>query len=366
MSISPIVQEDINGVIAQLGSGIGRLSGKNVLMTGCTGFLGAYALETLARLNDSILASPCRIYATTRDSGRVWARFPHLGSRPDMTLIEGDIRTLRLPSVKWDYVIHGAASSDAKAFLRDPLGTMDGIVEGTRSVLTAAADARAQAVLFISTGAVYGHQPVNVEGVSEDYLGGPDIRQTRSCYAEAKRYSELLCQVFCETRRVPVSILRFFALVGPYQDMNSTSAVIDFIRQALNGDSIRIKDTGMAIRSYCYIADAIIALFQTLLSSQPGEVLNFGSDREAVSFRDLAHRIGKCVGKPISVIEEGGAPTGVLGNRYVPDVTRFSATRGFRPTVSLDEALTRTIAWMKEDRMPARLDVGSVAEAGSQ
>lgn len=247
-------------------------------------------------------------------------------------------------------VIHAAAVSDVRAFMKDPVGTMETIVEGTKAVLAAAAPTGVEAFLFVSSGAVYGHQPHDRPRLSEDDRGGPDLRDSRSCYAEAKRCAELLCQLFRERQGVPVMIARPFTLVGPYQDLNATSAVIDFIRQGLEGMIIRIRDDGQAIRSYCYIADAVTALWKLLLGPQTGEAVNVGSDLEPVSFHELAQRVGHCLAKPVTVVVEGAAASGVLGRRYVPDVSRLERVTGFRPGTGLDRALNRTIAWMREQR----------------
>jgi dTDP-glucose 4,6-dehydratase len=351
--ISAVVAQDLERIVKEVGEGVHRLSDRDLLLTGGTGFVGTYLLGTLLALNDGVLAKPCRVHAVTRNPERVRARFPHIARRRDLVLLGGDVRTVALPSIPWTFIIHAAGPSDARLFATDPLGTADTIVEGTRAVLSVAAAVPVEAVLFVSSGAIYGTQPPDHLWLAEDHPGGPDLTTVRSCYAEAKRYAETLCRIFLEQHRVPVSVGRLFALVGPYQELNSTSAVIDFIRQALEGDTIRIKDDGHTVRSYCYIADAVIGLWKVLLRRQAGGVFNIGSDLEAVSFIELAQRIGRCLGKPVKVFAEGAPASGILGGRYCPDVTRLAQEEGYRPSTSLDEALRRTIAWMREQQADA-------------
>lgn len=346
--ISSVVKEDIQRIVKELGEDVLRLSGRDLLLTGGTGFVGGYLLGTLMALNDTVLAEPCRVHAVTRNPVRVRARFPEWVGRPDLVLLEGDVRTIRLPARPWAFIVHAAGPADARLFAAAPLGTADTIVEGTRAILNVASRSPVEAFLFVSSGAVYGTQPADRPWMGEDHLGGPDLTSARSCYGEAKRYAELLCQLFLEQHRVPVSIGRLFALVGPYQELNSTSAVVDFIRQALAGDVIRIRDDGRAVRSYCYIADAVIGLMKVWLRRPAGSAFNIGSDLEAVSFLELAERIGRCLGKPLRVSSAGAPPSGILGGRYAPDVTRLAEATGFRPATTLDEALRRTIAWMRE------------------
>lgn len=345
---SSVVEQDLQQIAKALGEDAQRLSGCDLLLTGGTGFVGSYLLGTLMALNDGVLAEPCRVHAVTRNPDRVRARFPEWVGRRDLSLLEGDIRTVRLPPRPWTFIIHAAASADARQFAADPLSAADTIVEGTRAVLDVARQAPVEALLFVSSGAVYGMQPDDRPWLGEDYSGGPDLSSVKSCYAEAKRYAELLCRIHLEQYRVPTTIGRLFSLVGPYQELNTTSAVVDFIRQALAGDVIRIKDDGRTVRSYCYIADAVIGLWKVLLRGPAGGAFNIGSDLEVVSFLELAERVGRCLGKPVRVVAEGAPPSGILGRRYAPDVTRLAEATGFRPGTTLDEALRRTIAWMRE------------------
>lgn len=349
MVASAIVREDIKAIVNSVGDGFSQLNGKNLLITGGTGFVGSYLLETVAYLNDHILSKACHPYIVTRSPETVASRLPHLTSRPEFTLIQGDVRRLQLPPVSWNFVIHAAAPSDAAFFLQDPLGTVDTIIDGTRALLAVVAQAKVDTFLLVSSGAVYGQQPPERERIREDYGGGPDLCNTRSAYGEAKRLSELLCSIYRERRGVPVSIARIFTLVGPYQDTNSTSAVVDLIRQGLTGDVIIIKGDGESVRSYCYIADAVTALWKILLNAKPGDVFNVGSDQEAISFRELASRIGLCLEKSVTVEVQGSPSSGILGRRYSPDISRLRDQLGFRPATTLDEALSRTIAWMRSN-----------------
>lgn len=348
VTVSAIIRDDIKAIVHEVGAGFHRLSGKNLLITGGTGFVGGYLLETVAHLNDHVLPDACRLYAITRDPRKVATRFPHLVRRPEFTLIEEDVRSLQLPFIPWDFVIHAAAPSDAREYLKDPLRTAEIIVNGTQSLLSVLATAQPQAMLFVSTGLVYGEQPPEMHQLAEDYKGGPGLTTARSCYAEAKRYAELLCCLHREHFGLSVCVARVFNLVGPYQDMNTTSAVADFIRQALAGDTVRIHDDGQAIRTYCYIAEAVAALWRLLFREPQADLVNVGSDRDEISFVELAHRIGRTLEKSLHVVVEGSPPVGTGGRRYVPDVGRLYKLEGWKPMLPLDEALRRTIRWYTE------------------
>jgi dTDP-glucose 4,6-dehydratase len=337
---------EIDSIVRGVGEPLRRLEGRTIFLTGCTGFLGGYVLETLAHLNERVFERPCRVRVATRSAAGARSRFPHLSGRADFKWIEGDVRSIAAPRERWDFVIHAAAPSDAGRFLQDPAETMDAIVGGTGAVLRAAARARPEAMLLVSSGAVYGTQPADLAGLPEDWNGAPDPADPRSCYGEAKRCAEVLAAAARANEALPISVARVFTVLGPGQESNSTSAVVDFLRQARALDTISIRGDGDAVRSYCYAADAVTLLWKILLDCPPGQILNVGSDLEPITFRDLAARAGRAVGKAVRVEVLGRSEPGVLGRRYVPDLTRLVAATGFRPKTALDHALRRTAEWM--------------------
>jgi dTDP-glucose 4,6-dehydratase len=351
VSAGEIVAADVRAILAGVGeASFRRLDGRTVLLTGCTGVVGVYLLETLGALNDHVFDRPCRVQVVTRSRSRVAERWPHLAGRADFTWLETDVRALDADAARGDFVVHAAAPSDARLFLEDPAETMDAIVRGTAAVLRAASRARAEAMLFVSSGAVYGPQPADLAAIPEDWPGAPDLADPRSCYGEAKRCAEVLCAAAGSRQALPVSIARVFTVVGPGQDINSTSAVADFIRQAQAGHTITVRGDGDAVRSYAYLTDVVTALWKILLACPPGRVLNVGSDLEPITFRELASRVGQAAGRAVAVDVLGQSEPGVLGRRYVPNLERLAAETGLRPQVGLDEALARTVRWMDAKR----------------
>jgi dTDP-glucose 4,6-dehydratase len=216
-----------------------------------------------------------------------------------------------------------------------------------------AAHKKVESFLFVSSGAVYGTQPPDLERISEDYAGGPNIADPGSAYGEAKRYAEILCTLYHQNSGVAVRIARPFTFVGPYQDLNAGFAVTDFIRDALQGLPLHIQGDGTAIRSYYYASDLAAALWRVLLDGLVGRAYNVGSD-EPISILELARKIILILGTPTEIIVNGEPVPDKRPHRYVPDISRGVSELGLPAGIGLEEALRRTLDWMRDTQQASR------------
>jgi len=157
----PIIQQDIEQVAKTVGTSLDRLRGKRLLITGGTGFIGTWLLETISWLNDR-WDHPCRVYVPTRSPETFIRKVPHL-VRADIVLLPGNVRAFEYPDDRCDMIIHAAAPADPYTLDRDPLGVATTIVDGMRRVLELAAHKQVESFLFVSSGAVYGLQPPELE-----------------------------------------------------------------------------------------------------------------------------------------------------------------------------------------------------------
>ena len=281
-----IVSDDVELVLAQTHELWQEARGRRFLVTGGTGFFGSWLLSSLVRAND-VFDLDLTIAVVARNPETL--RASHLFAHPAITVIRGDVRTFESHAKPFDYVIHAASPVDPKTVQADRLLCADIIVNGTLHVLQGLLKRPPRQMLYISSGAVYGPQPHDVPRVSEDFLGGPNVTQGAAIYGEAKRYAELLCTLYGEAHRIPISIARPFTFVGPMQDRTGSFAVMQFIAAALESPTIRIEGDGTALRSYCYAADLTVALWKILFQGQAGRAYHIGADEEA-SILDLARR----------------------------------------------------------------------------
>lgn len=335
MRRTPVVEEDIDFVLRACQNELSLLSGKILLVTGGSGFVGSYLIESIIAFNSSHKGAPCRLLLPTRSLTATRAKWPHFFGVQHVDWFEWDGRKLISPSDSCDYVIHAASPADPASYMRTPMQAMEDIESGTSAVLHFAQAAGVRAMLYLSSGAAYGVQAPEVVALDEESTGAPDLTDPASCYGEAKRYSELLCRM----SGVPVVIARLFAFIGPYQDLRSSFAVPSFIRQALQEKKIRVNSDGSALRTYCYASDLTSGLWKLLLNGTPGELYNVGADAPQISIRELAELVAEEIGH-VDVFIDGRIGTGPR-SRYIPKTDKFK--RIYATQVDLEEGLHRMI-----------------------
>ncbi len=332
---------DLDRVLQQSGAVFEELRGARVFITGGTGFFGRWLLETLLWANDQRQLG-VSVGVLTRDDVAFADAAPHLARDRAVTLHKGDVRRFDADG-RFTHVVHAATTSGARV---QPAEMFDTIVTGTRQALAFTRRAGARRFLLTSSGAVYGRQPSEISHVAEEYGGAPDATQPSSAYAEGKRAAETLCAVSADGELTP-TIARCFAFVGPHLPLDAHFAVGNFIRDGLTGGPIRVAGDGTPFRSYLFAADLAAWLWTILIKGEPLRAYNVGSE-EAISIADLARTVaGRFSPSPDVHV----AKTPVAWNaaeRYVPSTARARRELGLSETVSLSDALDRTIRWHRE------------------
>lgn len=341
-SLPPLPAADLDHAHAVVGGGRWQaLRGARVLLTGGTGFVGKWLLATLLDA-DRRLGLDVRVVVLSRDPEAFRRTMPSLADDPRVGLLRGDVRDFTPPAGPLTHVVHAATDVAAAAA---PLDIFDTCVAGTRRVLDAAVQAGAQDVLLVSSGAVYGRQPSDLDAVPETFGGAPDPALPGSAYGEGKRAAEWLGAAYAARHGLRVRTARCFALVGPYLPLDGRFAAGDFLRDALAEHAIVIRGDGTPRRSYLHAADMAAWLWATLLAAPAGAVYNVGG-REAVSIRELAERVRAVAGRDVPVEVQTKAVPGAPAERYVPDTTRIRRELALAEPLALDEALARTARWL--------------------
>jgi dTDP-glucose 4,6-dehydratase len=335
-------QDDLDAMFAALEGDWLKLAGKRIFMTGGTGFIGRWMLEALAEA-DRRLGLGVTVKIITRNPSSFEAKAPHLTGHPAFEFVTGDVLALEPGGETYDYVIHAATDASADLNENDPRRMFDTIVTGTRRALDFALAVEATRFFFLSSGAVYGSQPWEIENVPEDYMGAPDVTAYRNAYAEGKRAAEMLCAIYTKQFNLDVVNARIFALLGPLLSLDIHFAAGNFIRDAMEGRKVVIQSAGTAVRSYLYAADLTVGLWAILLRAKANSVYNIGSE-EGISIAQLAERVSTLLGD--GGFEVLGKPdAGWNPGRYVPSTAKIRNELGLSPTVGLDDAIRRTAIW---------------------
>jgi nucleoside-diphosphate-sugar epimerase len=199
---------------------------------------------------------------------------------------------------------------------------------------------------LLSSGAVYGRQPPELQRMNEQYVGAPATHLANTAYGQGKRIAEWLVAVYGVEHSIQCRIARCFAFCGPHLPLNSHYALGNFVADAVLGRDIKVNGDGSPVRSYLYAADMAIWLWTILVRGAPGVAYNVGAEEE-INIEALASRIAL-----LSASEKGinilGSQSGIqLPERYVPSTQLARETLGLQERVSFDQALVSMIDWVR-------------------
>jgi dTDP-glucose 4,6-dehydratase len=307
-----------------------------VLLAGGAGFIGSHIADALLARGDEVVAVDN--FATGRREN-----VAHLSGNAKFTLIEHDI-TLPWPAhqalaAKFDAVLDYASPASPNDFATMPLEILDVGSTGTRNLLDRAkADG---AVFFLtSTSEVYGDPLVHPQ--PETYWGNVSSIGPRSCYDEAKRFSEALTMAYHRVHGVDVRIVRIFNTYGERMRPNDGRVVNTFVVQALRGEPLTLHGDGSQTRSFCHVNDEVRGLM-ALLDSDYNLPVNVGNPGE-FTMRELAEIVIELTNSSSKIIsvdlppERDGDPL-----QRKPDITLATEILGWTPTISLRDGLQRMI-----------------------
>ncbi len=275
---------------------IEKLCGCSVLITGATGLIGSFLVDTLLAYNQD--GADIDIYALGRSSDRLKARFD--GAITDkLHFVEHDVNEKPAFDFSVDYVIHAASNAYPAAFATDPVGTILSNVLGTNYLLDYAKTHGVKRFLFVSSGEVYGQGEPSMEAFPEHYSGYVDPTKARSCYPASKRAAETLCVSYTKQYGLDTVIVRPCHTYGPNATKSDNRANVQFVNSAMAGEDIIMQSRGTQMRSYCYIADCASALLTVLLRGESCEAYNLANPAARVTIAGFAEAVAKATGRQV-------------------------------------------------------------------
>jgi dTDP-glucose 4,6-dehydratase len=307
---------------------------RRAVVTGGAGFLGSHLCQTLLEqdvevlcLDNFLTGSPANVAELTED--------------PRFRLVRCDLTDFVHVAGEVDLVLHFASPASPTDYLNFPIETLNVGSIGTRHALGLAQDKGARFILA-STSEVYGDPQVHPQ--PESYWGHVNPVGPRGVYDEAKRYGEALTSAYRRSRGVDAGIVRIFNTYGPRMRPYDGRAIPTFIRQALAGEPLTVAGDGLQTRSICFVSDLVAGILAMARHDHPGPV-NLGNPTE-LSVRQIAEDIVRVTGSS-STIKYIDRP---LDDPQVrrPDTRLAERELGWRPTVSWDQGLERTVAWFRE------------------
>ena len=307
------------------------------LLAGGGGFVGSHLAELFLARGDEVVVIDN--FATGRRSN-----IAHLADHAQFTLIDHDI-TRPLPEfdTKFDAVLDLASPASPADFATMPLEILAVGSTGTTNLLDLAV-AHSACFFLASTSEVYGDPLVHPQ--PESYWGNVSSIGPRSCYDEAKRFSEAITMAYHRVHGLDVRIARIFNTYGERMRPDDGRVVNTLVVQALRGEPITLHGDGLQTRSFCHVADEIIGLAAVLDGHLTGPI-NVGNPNE-FTIRQLAELVVDLTDSPSKIItvplplEREGDPA-----QRRPDISLISGVYGWKPVIELTDGLSRMIEWFR-------------------
>ena len=239
---------------------------KTWLITGVAGFIGSNILETLLKLNQTVVGLDN--FATgfqhnldevqSQVSDEQWQNF---------RFIEGDIRSFedcQTACAGVDYVLHQAALGSVPRSIKDPITTNSANITGFLNMLTAARDAEVSSFTYAASSSTYGDHPALPK--IEENIGNP-----LSPYAVTKYVNELYADVFSRTYGFKTIGLRYFNIFGKRQTPDGAYAAVipKWTAAMIAGDEVFINGDGETSRDFNFIDNAVQANILAATTTNP-------------------------------------------------------------------------------------------------
>jgi len=312
------------------------LKGQRVLVTGGAGFVGSNLVRRLVA-EDAEVTILDDFFTGRLENLRGIAPEAYRLVRGSVT----DSELVRQLVSEAEFIFHLAARNII-ASTRNPYEDFKTNIGGTLNVLLAARDCHPQRVLYTSSVSVYGNPrylPIN-----ED-----DRISLLTPYAVSKYSGEGYCQAFYESYGVPVVVVRYSNVYGPWQDPQNPycGVVAKFMQRAQAGMPLEIHGDGQQTRDFTFVEDAVEATIQAALSPKSeGEVFNIGTGVET-SVEALAHLVSDLYGLELSPLHIDRRDIDNIRRRVV-NIEKIRRILRWTPNVTLAKGLYRTQHWNEE------------------
>jgi dTDP-glucose 4,6-dehydratase len=330
---------------------------KTILLTGGAGFIGsALARHLIGETGHRVVNVDLLTYAGNLDSLAPVARDPRY-SFEKADICDGTALERLFSHYEPDAVMHLAAESHVDRSIDSPGAFIQTNVVGTYTLLESALRywrdlpeprRRAFRFLHVSTDEVFG------ELGDEGFFTEETPYDPRSPYSASKAGSDHLARAWQHTFGLPVLVTNCSNNYGPYHFPEKLIPLV--ILTALRGDPIPVYGKGENIRDWLYVDDHARALAMVVEQGEPGQTYNIGGKSERRNL-EVVQTICAILDEMVEQPPQGGHASLIRfvtdrpghDYRYAIDTSKIEREFGWKPSVTFEEGLRRTVVWYLEN-----------------
>ncbi len=315
------------------------IKNKKIFITGGAGFIANKIIEKIIDKNKVVVYD---------NFSRDTLSNTKLKNHKNLKIIKGDILNytkLANSMKKSDIVIHAAAIAGIDTVIKNPVLTMKVNMIGTGNVLEAAKSNNIKnKFIEFSTSEIFGNYAYKSN--EESNAVSASAGEARWSYAVSKLAGEHLAAAYFKQFKLPTVSVRPFNIYGPGQ--TGEGAMIHFIKQALNHETINIYGDGNQIRSWCYVDDFVDCLIKIIENKECiGESFNIGNSRAIVTIYGLAQIICRVLNSKSKI--KFKKPLSADVELRIPSVEKIEKKLNFKAKINLDEGIYKTANWIKNN-----------------
>jgi len=309
-----------------------------ILVTGGAGFIGSNFIRYLLKnySDFEIINLDALTYAGNLEN------LLEIQDNPRYQFVRGDISDFELVNslVKnCDYIVNFAAESHVDRSIDNPDIFIKTNILGTQTLLNILRKNSIKKYIHISTDEVYG-------SIENGYFIESSNIEPSSPYSASKAAADLLVLANYKTFNSPVCITRCSNNYGPYQFPEKFLPLM--ILNIMKNKKIPIYGDGLNVRDWIFVEDHCSAIMEVLLKGEIGEVYNIGANNEYQNI-ELAKLVLKIMKKSEDLISFVPDRPG-HDRRYAIDSSKIKKALGWKPKVSFDEGIKKTIKWYEKNQ----------------
>jgi len=314
---------------------------KNILVTGCAGFIGFNLCEKLLKKKIKIIGvdNLNNFYENSLKKKRIKL----LCKNKNFSFIKLDISTKKCIKIlfkkKFDHIFHLAAQAGVRQSLTNPRIYLESNIIGFFNILELSKLKKINHLIYASSSSVYGSQ--NKKKYSESLNTDKPLQ----FYAATKKSNEVMGYSYAINYKIPMTCCRFFTVYGPHgrPDM----ATFKFTNAIVNQKNIHIYNKGNHKRDFTYVDDVVECLFK-LLNKPPKknyhQIVNLGKGRgtDIVTFLKIIEKNLKKTTKVKFISKQQGDMIETLSS-----IKKLKSIIGFSPKISPEKGIKLFIDWYK-------------------